>query len=362
MKKIILYISLGMLLLFLLCYPSEAMEAAVDGLELCATTVIPSLFPFFILSSLLIKTGFLTAIFRPLHPLFSRLFGISPSGTAAFFLSVCAGYPIGAKSVTELKESGQISYEEANRLLRFCNNAGPLFLVGTVGVGMFENKNLGYLLLFSHFFAAVLIGFLFRNHSKGNKVYQETPISLSWNLLSDAVNSAITSILSVCSYIILFQVILKGLYEFGIIFFFASLLTAEQATSFASGMLSGLLEMTSGTYLLSQLHQLPLRTLLTAVSVVLGFGGLCVHAQTFGIIKGFNKKTYLTGKLLQGMFSGIITYFLFPLFLRDASVFYTHIPTQRELNGELYLTLFLLMITLVFYLVLLLTDFARSKK
>ena len=362
MKKFILYGCFMMLLIFLLCCPSQAMDAAANGLELCAATVIPSLFPFFILSSLLIKTGFLTALFRPLQPLFSRLFGISPSGTAAFFLGACAGYPIGAKSVIELNETGQISYREANRLLRFCNNAGPLFLVGTVGVGMFGNADVGYLLLFSHFFAAVAIGFLFRKNEKTDHTYKKTQIQLSWNLLSDAVNGAVTSILAVCGYIILFQVIIRGLYQFGMIGFFSRLLTAEKSTGFASGMLSGLIEMTSGASLLSKLHHLPLRALVTAVSAVLGFGGLCVHAQTFGIIKGYNKKTYLTGKILQGMFSAIITYFLFPKFIREAPVFYTHIPTQQELNGELFLTLFLLSITLVFYLILLLTNFVRSKK
>ncbi len=362
MKKFLLYACLFMLLIFLLCYPSQAMEAAARGLELCAATVIPSLFPFFILSSLLIKTDFLGMLFRPLQPLFSRLFGVSPSGTAAFLLGICAGYPIGAKSVTELHQTGQISYNEANRLLRFCNNAGPLFLVGTVGVGMFGNADIGYLLLFSHFIAAVAVGFIFRKNEKTNQPYQKTQIQLSWNLLSDAVNGAVTSMLAVCGYIILFQVIIQSLYQFGIIGFFARLLTADKSVGFARGILSGLIEMTSGVSLLSKLHHLPLRSLVTAVSLVLGFGGLCVHTQTFGIIKGYHKKTYLTGKLLQGMFSAIVTYFLFPKLTRDTPAFYTHVPTQQELNGELYLTLFLLSITLVFYFLLLITNFVRSKK
>lgn len=362
MKRIGLYVCLAGVLFFLLVYPSQAMSAAANGLELCASAVIPSLFPFFVLSSLLIRTGFLSAVFRPLQPLFCRIFGLSAEGAGAFFLGACAGYPIGAKSVVELAESGQISQQECNRLLAFCNNAGPLFLVGTVGVGMFQNPACGYLLLFSHLTAAVIIGLLFRQKSNQIASVSHPPCRLSWDLLSNAVNGAVSSMLAVCGYIILFQVIIRCLTVSGLIGFLADLLTGGKAADVANGILCGIMEMTSGVHLLSQLPGLPLRTLLTAASAVLGFGGLCVHAQTFGIIKGCNKKTYLTGKLLQGMISPILTYLLYPKFLPASPVFYTHVPTQQELNGQLYLTLALLAITILFYLVFLAVTYLQSKK
>ncbi len=362
MKRIGLYVCLGIILFFLLACPSEAMSAAARGLELCASAVIPSLFPFFILSSLLIRTGFLSAVFRPAQPLFCKLFGLSPGGAGAFFMGACAGYPIGAKSVVELAGTGQISKQESSRLLAFCNNAGPLFLIGTVGIGMFHDATCGYLLLVSHLAAAVIVGVLFRK--KGQSVSKSAPVSLplSWDLLSGAVNSAVNSMLAVCGYIILFQVIIQLCVKSGLISFLTAILTAGRGSELISGILCGMIEMTSGVHILSELHQISPRVLLTAVSAVLGFGGLCVHAQTFGIIKGYHKKTYLAGKLLQGMFSPILTYLLYPKFLPAQPAFYTHVPTQQELNGQLYLTLALLAVTILFYLIFLTVTYVQSKK
>ena len=362
MKRIGLYLCLGAVLIFLLVCPSEAMSAAAKGLELCTRAVIPSLFPFFILSFLLIRTGFLSAVFRPAQPLFCRLFGLSPGGAGAFFMGACAGYPIGAKSVVELTESNQISKEEGRRLLAFCNNAGPLFLVGTVGVGMFHNAACGYLLLVSHLTAAVIIGILFRRRGQHCQVVSPPAPALSWNLLSDAVSSAVNSMLAVCGYIILFQVIICGCVKSGLISCLTVALTAGRGSRLVQGILCGLIEMTTGVHILAGLPQIPMRTVLTAVSGVLGFGGLCVHAQTLGILKGYPKKTYLTGKLLQGMFSPILTYLLYPKFLPVQTVFYTHVPTQQELNGQLYLTLALLAVTIIFYLIFLTVSYFRSKQ
>ena len=166
------------------------------------------------LSHFLVHSGFLNLILKPFQLFFSRLFGISPFGANAFLLGIFSGYPIGAKTVVELEASGQITHREGNHLLRFCNNAGPLFIIGTVGVGMFGNKMYGYLLLLSHILSAVLLGLLFRKKCFCFYGDKKTHARFDASLISDSMNNALQSILSVCGYIVLFQVILCAIFLF----------------------------------------------------------------------------------------------------------------------------------------------------
>ena len=114
----------------LLLLPEVSAQAARDAMLLCAQTLIPSLFPFFVLSSLLIACGASELLSALLSPLMRPLFGLSGTGAAALALGLCGGYPVGARTAAELVENGALSQEEGERLLAFCNNAGPGFLLG----------------------------------------------------------------------------------------------------------------------------------------------------------------------------------------------------------------------------------------
>ena len=117
-------------LLALLLLPEEGAQAARDALALCAQTVVPSLFPFFVLSALL-TSGSASALFASLlSPLMRPLFSLSGAGASALALGLCGGYPVGARTAAALVENGSLPREEGERLLAFCNNAGPGFLLG----------------------------------------------------------------------------------------------------------------------------------------------------------------------------------------------------------------------------------------
>ena len=108
----------------LLLWPQESTRAAKDGLMLCYNVILPSLFPFFVLSSLSVDLGFTRLFGRLLEPVMRPLFRISGAGASAFALGCIGGYPVGAKTAVSLYESGQCSRSEAHRLLAFCNNCG----------------------------------------------------------------------------------------------------------------------------------------------------------------------------------------------------------------------------------------------
>ena len=83
-------------------------------------------------------------------------------GAYAFIMGIISGYPVGAKIVTEFRKNADCSKAEAERLLAFTNNSGPLFIIGTVGVSMFGNTLIGLLLFITHILSCIIVGFLFR--------------------------------------------------------------------------------------------------------------------------------------------------------------------------------------------------------
>ena len=119
----------------LIRFPQESIQAAGEGLTLSANVIIPSLFPFFVLSTLMVRLGLAQHFGRILEPVMRPLFNVSGACSSAFVLGFVGGYPVGAKTAIALYESGSITKSEAERLLAFSNNSGPAFILGVVGVG-----------------------------------------------------------------------------------------------------------------------------------------------------------------------------------------------------------------------------------
>ena len=122
----------------LVIYPNDTMTAAKDGLSLCFNIILPSLFPFFVLSSLLVELGFARYLGKFLEGLMRPLFNVSGACSLAFALGFIGGYPTGAKTAIAIYEKGLCTKTEGERLLSFCNNSGPAFILGVVGAGVFS--------------------------------------------------------------------------------------------------------------------------------------------------------------------------------------------------------------------------------
>ena len=270
--------ALGMLLLIL--DSRTALQGAREGIELCLRTVVPSLFPFFVLSGLLTSSllGRDLPLLRPLE----RLTGIR-SGTGSILLAgLLGGYPIGARSVADARRRGQLSAEESGRMMAFCNNAGPSFLFGIAGA-MFPQAWVGWALWGIHVVSALAVGALLPGKTDG-KVSAERSGSLS---LPAAVTSAIGAMAGVCGWVVLFRVVLAFLDHWCL-----WLLSAEGRVA-----VCGLLELTNGCCALGEIENLGARFVIC--SGLLAFGGLCVTMQTVSVAQGVGLRWYLPGKLLQ---------------------------------------------------------------
>ena len=139
-----------------------ALAGATEGLEICIRTVIPSLFPFFILSTLLTGNLLGTNI-RLLRPL-GKICGIPNGAESVLLVGFLGGYPTGAQAVCQAWRSGGLSKNDAQRMLGFCNNAGPAFLFG-MGATLFDNQALLWIIWIVQIVSALLTSALLPDRS-----------------------------------------------------------------------------------------------------------------------------------------------------------------------------------------------------
>ena len=147
MKRISVYLRWTFLLLlggFLLYFPREASEGALSGLILSFKTVLPALFPYFVLSGLAVRLGTAGIPGRPFGRIMERLFHLPGGCAPALLLGLLGGYPVGARTGAELYASGRCSRSELSRLLSFCCNGGPGFILGFLGSGIFHISEVKY--------------------------------------------------------------------------------------------------------------------------------------------------------------------------------------------------------------------------
>ncbi len=309
--------------LSLLMFSNNNLVAAQNGLVLWATKVLPSLFPFFIATELLCQTNFTYILGKLLNRFMKPIFNVPGESAIAIILGIISGYPVGAKVVCNLKEQKIISKIEAERLIAYTNNSGPLFILGTVGISLFGNKKIGIILLVSHILASICVGICFKfwkkdkldiNYSEIKFNSKNSPIKVSelGEIIGNAIKKSIGTILSIGGFIVLFSVIISILQTSGILEIVVTFLNNITGISkdILLGLFTGFIELTNGVNLVTSLGISTLTILLT--SFLLGFGGISVLLQVYSIIakEKISIKPYFYGKILQGIFSCGFTFLI----------------------------------------------------
>ena len=144
----------------ILIYPEVSCDSAEQAIEMCLTVLVPTLFPFLVLSGIFIKCGFAERLGRLLDRFTKKVFCVGGNCSSAMILGLVSGFPVGAKTVSSLYKNGACSKVEAERTLAFCNNAGPSFILGTVGVGIWQSGKTGWLLWAVQIVSAVFVGII----------------------------------------------------------------------------------------------------------------------------------------------------------------------------------------------------------
>lgn len=300
----------GFLLMSTFCFvlilrnSDAAIEYMGRGLTLCARTVIPSLFPFMVVSELLVSSGAGEALGRLFAGVMRRVFGVSGAGASAVFLGSACGFPVGARTAVGLLDRGVISKSECEHLLTFVSNPSSAFLISAVGAGLYGNRRLGVTLYLVVLSCGLLTGFLarfFLGRTGGSAEHPHFPSGLHLGgaeTFTGAVSGAASGMLTVCAYVIFFSAVTGTLGQ-----------AAEGRGLLGEvgyTLLCGLLEMTGGIGCASALSG-DWALILTAVFA--GWSGVSVHCQVMTLCggRGLSFKPYLVAKVVQGLLCGGVT-------------------------------------------------------
>ncbi len=304
---LLLFLSVAALLIL----PKSTSEGVKQGLSLLGNVVIPSLFPFFFLSSYLCKSNACEVLCKIFKKPVDKIFKTSGYGITAIIMGLTGGYPTGAKTVFSLYESGKITKNEAERLFYWCVNAGPAFTVNAVGSVMLGNTKSGIILYVSMILSSLTIGFFTRFFSDGESTDSKNSVLKKEikSPLTDSVYEASEALINASAWILLFSC-------------FFGLLPKNDGNIFSSLFIKSIFEVTSGCRACAGKVSLPV------ISAVIGFSGICVFCQIMPYLKGckVKLKNFVCARLLNTSLCAFYTSLiinLFPVSKSTVSVFST---------------------------------------
>ncbi|WP_394137000.1 sporulation integral membrane protein YlbJ [Cytobacillus oceanisediminis] len=345
LKTVTLALSVTLMAISLISFPQESVDASIRGLNMWWEIVFPSLLPFFIVSEMLIGFGVVKFIGVLLEPLMRPLFKVPGVGGFVWAMGMASGYPAGAKLTARLRQEGQLTKTEAERLVSFTNCSNPLFIFGAVSVGFFNNAKLGVILALAHYLGNITVGLLMRFYGRNPKklsreekkarpslraalsalhrtrINDNRPIG---KLLGDAVMSSIQTLLMIGGFIILFSVINKLLFHLGITAILAKGIEVVLAlfhlpVELSIPFISGLFEITLGSQMTSQVQQATLMHQVVITSFILAFSGFSVQAQVASILAqtDINFKPFFFARIIHGFTASFYAFILWnPIYER----------------------------------------------
>lgn len=285
-----------------------AIEYMSRGLRLCAATVVPSLFPFMVLSDLIVSSGAATALGRALRTPMRFLFGVSGEGGCAVILGALCGFPIGAKTALAVYDAGRISKRELERLLTFSNNPSSAFIISAVGVSLFGSRELGYKLYAATLISAAIVGIaqnLFSRKKIGiNNANSSVATAslqtagLSVGDFTRAITSSAMGVIKICAFVVFFTAFLGTL---------GSALSAASLPPALVALMFGLFELTGGV---AEAAALPREVGAVIAAFISGWSGFSVHFQIMSICsdRGISFKPYFLAKFAQGIVAAALVF------------------------------------------------------
>ncbi len=281
-----------MCMIMLITMPEICIEGARNGLLLWFETILPTLFPFFIISRLIIELKLCPRKLLPFYPI---------------FVGLLSGYPTGALTISSMYSQKQLSKHTAENLLVLCNNASPAFLISYVACTKLHLTN-SYIIWISVVGSSALICILFCLFNKSdtkNTCTHKNPAEYSAGLLNlklfeNIIMKSFEILLLIGGYVIIFSLL-------------ANVILSLPFNKNISTILSGICEITTGINLItSKTCTLNYELKCIFSSAICGFGGMSALIQTYSGIKesGLSLKKYLFQRILCALLSGLICFIL----------------------------------------------------
>ncbi|WP_373288840.1 sporulation integral membrane protein YlbJ [Paenibacillus nasutitermitis] len=329
--------------LLLAAFPAASLEASIRGLSIWWQVLFPALFPFFVISELLLGFGIVHFFGRLLDPLMRPLFRLPGIGGFVVTMGYASGYPVGAKLTAQLWEQGLVNRAEGERLVAFTTTSDPIFLIGAVSIGFFHNPALAPVLAAAHYGGGLLIGFMMRFHdrqdeptaaAKTNPTAGRRKSRLAeavramhearlldgraiGKLLQDAVQAALRLMIVVGGLVVVFSVIMELLTKGGVIGAIAHMLNGVMGLfglpfSLSEAVVTGLFEVTLGAKASGTAAGAALVHQAAVAAFILSWGGLSVHAQAASLLSRTNLRytPFLIARLVHGCIAMALVYLL----------------------------------------------------
>jgi len=279
--------------ILIIVYPSETATATIQSIDVCISSIIPSMFAFMVISSYTQASGIYKTVFRPVLFIFRRLINADDSITSVFLLSLFGGYPIGVKLLSEIiaqnKNSPAIKSTAENSAM-FCYCISPTFAIIMIGSGVFGSTEAGVLIYLSNVLSCLVTAVII---SRITSLKCEVTVNAEKKSITDSINSASRSLFVICTVIIAFNTVLACI----------SGLMRDIGYN-ADPLLFGLFEV-------SNLLRLPAVTIaaIPIISAIASFGGMCVLLQCTAIVKNvFSVKKFLLARIPCSLLSGVFSY------------------------------------------------------
>ncbi len=273
--------------------------AIIYALRLWVNNLIPALFPFFIITDILINYNITSYIPKIIKDLCKHIFNITDNMLTIFLLSILSGFPSNARNTRALYDKKIIDCDEANHILMFSHFANPVFILTTIGVFFFHNQRMGIVLLTIHYLSNIMLGICLRNSFKHNEIkhYNSFKYQSFGNVFISSIKKAIDTIMIICGIVTVFLIlatIIINTFDFNIY---------EQV------IIKGIMEITIGIQALSKLN-IGLNYKLIMTSCFLAFGGISVHIQVLSQIVDtkINYHYFLVGRTYQMIIAGVLTF------------------------------------------------------
>lgn len=331
----------------LILYRSDAQNGVFTGVYTCLNMLVPSLFPFVLLSCLLTRSRAASLLFRPLSPVMRHVFRLPACAAPALLFGLTAGYPVGAKITASLYADGRLNREQSARLLCFCTAPGYAFSL-YAGTQLTGSPHTGVLLFLACLASPLVIGLMLSRFApKPEKQPEASPPSGSF---TDAVRDGVSAMVSMCGFVVVFSTVLSLLQGSGLFRTVTALLARFGMTIPGAGAaLTFFLEVTSG---ISHCAYWQLSSATAAFG--LGFAGICIHLQLFSFFRehGFplRKSVYLLTRFLNGFLSAAAYTVLSFFFPNSAEAAVSGTPLPAAASGNPALSAALLALSLFFLL------------
>lgn len=300
-KNIIIIICSLFFLVNLIIYRNLVFDTVGFSLNIWITSLLPALFPFFIVSDILINYDVIKYFPKVIRNSIKYLFNVSDNGLVIILLSMLSGFPSNARNIKNMYLDKKITKEEGEHLLYFTHFSNPMFILGTIPLILNSNKISKYILI-SHYLANIILGICLRKYNRvndsNNSNYKEDKHNFGL-VLTTSIRKSLDSVLSILGTLTVFLIISTLLINF------------FNLDNTSSLLVKSILELTSGLKELGSYNLLD-KYLLIISSCILSFGGLSVHMQVINelVDTDISYKNYFIGRILQVVLSLGISYLI----------------------------------------------------